>query len=62
MLATCIFQKERKMKTEKAIIDIDGNYCFLSRLKIKYTSELRRKLTGSQYKAKLNFPPRNIGK
>ena len=34
MLATRTFQKERKMKTEKAIIDTDGNYCFLSRLKL----------------------------
>lgn len=37
------------MKTEKAILDIDGNDCFVSRLKIKYMSESRHKLTGSQY-------------
>lgn len=43
------------MKTEKAILDIDGSYCFVSRLKIKYMSKSRHKLTGSQYYGKVAF-------
>lgn len=41
------------MKTEKAILDIDGNYCFVSRLKIKYMSKSSM-FTEINIKAKLH--------